>query len=61
MLRCSAPSMPPYGSSASSQLSINELNGKFDTDYIPTPESQPMIRVSAPVVAGKSISHHHRH
>jgi len=61
MIRFSAPGMPPCRSSASSQLSINELNGKVNTHHIPTTESQPVIRVSAPVVAGKSVSHHHRH
>jgi hypothetical protein len=57
MIRFSAPGMPPYRTSASSQLSINELKGIVNTRHIPTTESQPMIRVSTSAVAGKSVSH----
>jgi hypothetical protein len=57
MIRFSAPGMPSYRMSVSSQLSINQLKGIVNTHHIPTTGSQPMIRVSSFAVAGKSVSH----
>jgi len=38
-LRVSAPGVPPYKSSASSHLSMNEFNGNLNSRHIPMMES----------------------